>query len=166
LRTSHPRARSPKPRRIQTKVIFRQSDPERKCNERLGSHRRRNYAPLSEPADCLHPERESKAALDRIKAEIGSLMFSAQCQQRPVPLEGNLIRRDWFRFYDELPQAVPAGWIGQSWDIATMTGEANDFSVCTTWRMIRRDYYLADVFRDRLQYPDLRRKIAKYSEDG
>jgi hypothetical protein len=21
----------------------------------------------------------------------------------PVPLEGNLIRRDWFRFYDELP---------------------------------------------------------------
>jgi len=87
-------------------------------------------------------------------------MFSAQYQQRPVPLEGNLIRRDWFRFYDELPQAVPAGWIAQSWDIATMTGEANDFSVCTTWRMIRGDYYLVDVFRDRLQYPDLRRKIA------
>jgi predicted phage terminase large subunit-like protein len=41
-----------------------------------------------------------------------------------------------------------------------MTGEANDFSVCTTWRMIRGDYYLVDVFRDRLQYPDLRRKIA------
>jgi predicted phage terminase large subunit-like protein len=107
----------------------------------------------------LHPERESKAALDRIKAEIGSLMFSAQYQQRPVPMEGNLIRREWFRFYDELPQAVP-GWIAQSWDIALMTGEANDFSVCTTWRMIRGDYYLVDVFRDRLQYPDLRRKIA------
>ncbi|MBO0733546.1 MAG: hypothetical protein J2P49_04360 [Methylocapsa sp.] len=44
--------------------------------------------------DILHPERESKAALDRIKAEIGSLMFSAQYQQRPVPIEGNLIRRD------------------------------------------------------------------------
>ena len=41
-----------------------------------------------------------------------------------------------------------------------MTGEANDFSVCTTWRMIRGDYYLVDVFRDRLQYPDLRRKMA------
>jgi predicted phage terminase large subunit-like protein len=109
--------------------------------------------------EVLHPERESKAALDRIRAEIGSLMFSAQYQQRPVPLEGNLIRRDWFRFYDELPQAGP-GWIVQSWDIATMTGQANDFSVCTTWHMIRGDYYLVDVFRDRLQYPDLRRKIA------
>ena len=44
--------------------------------------------------DILHPERESKDTLDRIKAEIGSLMFSAQYQQRPVPLEGNLIRRE------------------------------------------------------------------------
>ena len=54
--------------------------------------------------DILHPERESKDALDRIKAEIGSLKFSAQYQQRPIPLEGNLIRRDWFRYYDHLPQ--------------------------------------------------------------
>jgi predicted phage terminase large subunit-like protein len=48
----------------------------------------------------------------------------------------------------------------QSWDIAMMTGDANDYSVCTTWRMIKSDYYLIDVFRARLQYPDLRRKIA------
>ena len=92
--------------------------------------------------DILHPERESKDALDRIKAEIGSLKFSAQYQQRPVPLEGNLIRRDWFRYYDHLPQ-VPAKRIVQSWDIAMMTGDANDYSVCTTWQMIKADYYLA-----------------------
>src|SRR5215470_13784250 len=41
-----------------------------------------------------------------------------------------------------------------------MTGDANDYSVCTTWRMIKADYYLIDVFRARLQYPALRRKIA------
>ena len=107
--------------------------------------------------DILHPERESKDALDRIKAEIGSLKFSAQYQQRPVPLEGNLIRRDWFRYYDHLPQGS-ARRIVQSWDIAMMTGDANDYSVCTTWQMIKADYYLLDVFRARLQYPDLRRK--------
>ena len=109
--------------------------------------------------DILHPERESKDALDRIKAEIGSLKFSAQYQQRPVPLEGNLIRRDWFRYYDHLPQGS-ARRIVQSWDIAMMTGDANDYSVCTTWQMIKADYYLVDVFRARLQYPDLRRKVA------
>jgi predicted phage terminase large subunit-like protein len=109
--------------------------------------------------DILHPERESKDALDRIKAEIGSLKFSAQYQQRPVPLEGNLIRREWFRCYDRLPQGS-ANRIVQSWDIAMMTGDANDYSVCTTWRTIKGDYYLIDVFRARLQYPDLRRKVA------
>ena len=109
--------------------------------------------------DILHPERESKDALDRIKAEIGSLQFSAQYQQRPVPLEGNLIRRDWFRYYDQLPQASGRR-IVQSWDIAMMTGDTNDYSVCTTWHIIKQDYYLVDVFRARLQYPDLRRKIA------
>lgn len=41
-----------------------------------------------------------------------------------------------------------------------MTGQANDYSVCTTWRTIKKDYYLIDVFRARLQYPDLRRKVA------
>ncbi len=110
--------------------------------------------------DVLHAERESQAVLERIKAEIGSLMFSAQYQQRPVPLEGNLVKRDWFRFYDLPPQPGPGDLVVQSWDIAMMTGEANDYSVCTTWRMVKADYYLIDVFRARLQYPALRRKIA------
>jgi hypothetical protein len=33
--------------------------------------------------EVLHAERESPGVLDRIKTEIGSLMFSAQYQQRP-----------------------------------------------------------------------------------
>ena len=39
------------------------------------------------------------------------------------------------------------------------TGSTNDYSVCTTWEMIKDDYYLVDVFRGRLKYPDLRRKV-------
>src|SRR5262245_25299408 len=109
--------------------------------------------------DVLHPERESKETLDRIKVESGSLKFAAQYQQRPVPFEGNLIRREWFRSYDRLPQGS-AQRIVQSWDVAMMTGDANDYSVCTTWWIIKSDYYLVDVFRGRLQYPDLRRKVA------
>ena len=97
--------------------------------------------------------------MDRIKAEIGSLKFSAQFQQRPVPLEGNLIRREWFRYYDDLPQAS-AKRIVQSWDVAMMTGDSNDYSACTTWQMNKSDYYLVECFRARLQYPDLRRKLA------
>jgi predicted phage terminase large subunit-like protein len=111
----------------------------------------------------LHPEREDKEALERIREEIGSLMFSAQYQQRPVPLEGNLIRRGWFQFCDDLPERG-AGRVVQSWDIAMTTGSSNDYSVCTSWLMTKHDYYLLDVFRARLKYPDLRRKVAVLAE--
>ena len=90
-------------------------------------------------------------------------MFSAQYQQRPVPLGGNLIRRDWFRNYDELPRVTAVRTV-QSWDIAMATGTSNDYSVCTTWQMVKDDYYLIDVFRGRLQYPDLRRKVASLAD--
>lgn len=51
-----------------------------------------------------------------------------------------------------------------------MTGKANDYSVCTTWRMIKNDYYLVDLYRGRHQYPELRRAVAalatKYRADA
>src|SRR3989442_4892518 len=91
-------------------------------------------------------------------------MFSAQYQQRPVPLQGNLIRRDWFRSCEQLPPPGAGDLVVQSWDVAMTVGEANDFSVCTTWRMVGPDYYLIDVFRGRLSYPELRRKVARLAE--
>jgi phage terminase large subunit-like protein len=33
-----------------------------------------------------------------------------------------------------------------SWDVATMVGDHNEYSVCTTWFVVKNDFYLADVF--------------------
>jgi hypothetical protein len=107
------------------------------------SHARRSV-------DVLHPERESRETLKAIKGEVGSLMFSAQYQQRPVPVEGNLIRRSWFPAYDNLPAGPWPTKIAQSWDVAMMTGDQNDYSVCTTWLIHKNDAYLVDVYRARL----------------
>jgi hypothetical protein len=112
---------------------------------------------IRRPGDLLHPERESQEALDRIKAEIGSMMFSAQYQQQPVPLKGNYILREWFQFVEQPPALGPGDRVVKSWDIASATGEVSDYPVCTTWHMKGRDYYLIDVFRGRLEYPALRR---------
>jgi hypothetical protein len=76
--------------------------------------------------DILHPERESQEALEAIKAAVGSLLFSAQYQQQPVPVEGNLIRRSWFPAYDDLPAGPWETRIVQSWDVAMMTSDRND----------------------------------------
>ena len=109
--------------------------------------------------DVLHPEREPKEILDRIKADMGSAVFSAQYQQRPVPVEGNLVKWTWFRFYPCPPAHDNDGRVIQSWDTASKAGELNDYSVCTTWLMKGDDYYLLDVLRERLEYPLLKKRV-------
>lgn len=109
--------------------------------------------------DLLHPEREPRHVLDEQKAAMGSQAFSAQYQQAPIPAGGALIKGEWFRTYRPLPARTGDERIIQSWDTATKAGLANDYSVCTTWLMHGRDYYLLDVFRKRLEYPDLRRAV-------
>ena len=99
--------------------------------------------------ELLHEERESWATLAAIKSDLGSLAFSAQYQQRPVPLEGNLIKRKWFRKYTELANG-PGVRTVQSWDVAGTLGERSDWSVCTTWKIDKKDYYLVHVWRDRV----------------
>lgn len=108
--------------------------------------------------DILHPEREPQEILDEIKAEMGIMAFNAQYQQQPVPIEGNLIKWEWFKFY-EYPPAQNDGRIIQSWDTASKSTELSDYSVCTTWLMDGTEYYLLDVTRERLDYPHLKQRV-------
>ncbi len=109
--------------------------------------------------EVLHPEREPREVLDQIKADMGTLVFSAQYQQRPVPVEGNLVKWSWFRFYAYPPAQNNDGQVIQSWDTASKAGELNDYSVCTTWLKKGDDFYLLDVLRERLDYPRLKMRV-------
>jgi hypothetical protein len=64
-----------------------------------------------------------------------------------------------FRRYDRAPEREQGDRIVQSWDTASKANPTNDYSVCTTWLMRRRDYYLLGVQRVRLEFPALRRLI-------
>jgi predicted phage terminase large subunit-like protein len=112
----------------------------------------------------LHPEREPLAVLDDMKTDMGSQAFSAQYQQAPIPPGGALIKKTWFRRYARAPERRPEDQIVQSWDTASKASKTNNFSVCTTWLMRDADYYLLDVLRERLEYPDLRRRILAHAE--
>jgi predicted phage terminase large subunit-like protein len=118
-----------------------------------------------EIGDVLHPQREPLEALMEMKAVMGSAAFSAQYQQMPIPAGGALVRRDWFRTYTTPPDRNPSGSIVQSWDTASRANESNDFSVCTTWLVRDTTYFLLDVLRVRLEYPDLRRRIRSHAEE-
>lgn len=109
----------------------------------------------------LNPGREDKATLDRLRRELGPQVFSAQYQQEPVTAEGNMIRLDWFGIYEELPARHAFLKVIQSWDTGMTAAPTSDYSVCTTWGFERSacKWYLLDVFRDRLDYPDLKRRV-------
>ena len=110
--------------------------------------------------DILHPERESRETLERIRSDIGLFFFEAQYQQRPVPEGGNLIKWEWFKTYkDPPPLTSSADCTVQSWDIAMTENAGSDWSVCSTWAVRGGDYYLIDVFRGRLRFPGLKRKV-------
>jgi predicted phage terminase large subunit-like protein len=115
--------------------------------------------------EVLHPEREPLALLEEIRREMGSLTFSAQYLQRPVPLEGNLIKRAWIKWYESAPPRSTGAQVVQSWDVASTTGDARDWSVCTTWLTVKRNYYLLDVWRGRLEFPQLRHKVISLARE-
>lgn len=89
-------------------------------------------------------------------------VFAGQYMQRPAPLGGGIFKNDWWKYYRTLPSVVKR--IVQSWDTAFKTKELNDFSVCTTWAECDSGYYLIDVFKVKMEYPDLKRAAVSLYE--
>ena len=114
--------------------------------------------------EVLDPNRESLETLLQLKSLIGSYNFSSQYQQNPTPPGGNMVLRTWLQYYDPLRALPPFTTLLQSWDTANKSGELNDYSVCTTWGVHNAKYYLLDVYRQRLDYPSLRRKVLEQIE--
>ena len=110
--------------------------------------------------DALNPERESLETLKRIRATIGEMNFAAQYQQTPAPAGGGMIKTAWFRRYRQA-DLPPFDRILQSWDTANTPGELADYSVCTTWGLKGQSFYLLNVFRRKLFYPELKRAVAE-----
>jgi predicted phage terminase large subunit-like protein len=107
--------------------------------------------------DVLHPERESKSDLDNIRSELGEDIFAAQYQQCPSEPAGRMIKRDSFQRYDQLPIRKESHYVIQSWDTAIKADANNDYSVCVTLLVDeRRNYYVVEVLRARLLYPELK----------
>ena len=123
--------------------------------ERIAIGRNRYHVRTAD--ELLFPQREPLETVEQLRRDLGTYDFSAQYQQRPIPKEGLIIRAAWFDTYEHLP-AKPE-FILQSWDTATKVGELNDFSVGTIWYVSSDGFYLADVIREKLEFPQLRHRI-------
>ena len=120
---------------------------------------------ITRPAGhMLHEERFGEHEIRRLRSEMTEQDFEAQYNQRPLPPGGALFKLQWLQRYDQPPPVHEIQGIFQSWDTAYEVAEGNDYSVCSTWALCGRRYFLLDIFRERLQFPDLERAVYRQRE--
>jgi predicted phage terminase large subunit-like protein len=112
----------------------------------------------------IDPRRESLEDLERLKQSMGELFFSAQYQQEPIPLAGNLIKAEWFKDYDTAPTPSGNDLLVISIDTAMKGAPSADYSVATVWLARGEKAYLLDLWRERVDYPELRRAVHRLKE--
>lgn len=109
---------------------------------------------------ALWPERFPLKELKKIRERIGDREFEALYQQNPYVLGGNIIKTNWFKRYT--PETCPTEFhaIVIGLDTAFKTKSWNDFSVITVAGITELgDIYILKVYREKLEYPDLKRKL-------
>ena len=80
----------------------------------------------------------------------GQRAWMALYQCRPRVERGNIVRRDWWKFYDTPPDAFGTCCI--SVDAAFKGGENNDFVAVTVWGRRDENYYLLDCVNEHLDF--------------
>lgn len=113
--------------------------------------------------EALHPEREPLEVLAQIRKTVGEYNFSAQYQQQPIPPGGGMVKLAWLKSFGVAEHPTTFDLVIQSWDTACKATDIANYSVCTTWGVKGNLYYLLDVYRKRLEYPDLKRAVGSKS---
>jgi predicted phage terminase large subunit-like protein len=130
--------------------------------------------PRREHGELLWQDRFGPQEIESLKRSLGSYAAAGQLQQRPSPLEGGLLKRAWFRFWQphgaNLPPVeirLPDGALQliaavevttlheliQSWDCAFKDLDTSDYVVGQVWGRVGPYFLLLDQVRARMDCP-------------
>lgn len=96
------------------------------------------------------------------------IAFETIYQGNPTVEEGQIIKRDWWKWTteDSFPSLNSFDLIVQAWDTAFKVNADADYSVCITAGRYKGNIYILDVFREKVEWPELlkasRRLYGKY----
>lgn len=108
---------------------------------------------LDEAGNALWPDRWPVEALAAIRAAVGSRVWQSQYQGDPVPSDGGTFKPWWWQRYHPVPKLVS---LELCLDSAFKDGVGNDWSAFALWGSDGKgSSYLVNVWREKLQYPDL-----------
>lgn len=113
-----------------------------------------------EEGQALWPERFDEAWMARKKREVGSRWFNALYQGRPTAEEGDIFKRQWWRFYppaDDVPldQTMEPKRVWTTWDTALKDKTQSDYSVGIAWAQDGPNRYLLRVVRGRWGFTEV-----------
>lgn len=108
-----------------------------------------------EKGQALCPERYPIEALLEQKSNMHDFKWNALYQQRPSKDTGSIFNRAWWKRYDPRMLVGERGHRVQFWDTAQKPGISNDHTVCATWEKRESGLYLLDVWREKVEAPDL-----------
>lgn len=132
--------------------------------------------PRTEPGELLFVARFPESVLVKERRRLQEAGYAGQHQQRPYPKGGGLIKRQWFRYYDEDPAKMKFDEQFQSWDMTFKKTKRSDFVVGQVWGIKGPRRYLLWQFRARADLPETIKAVlllsklwplavAKYIED-
>tara|TARA_R100001440_G_scaffold23113_3_gene37605 strand:+ start:298 stop:1809 length:1512 start_codon:yes stop_codon:yes gene_type:complete len=110
--------------------------------------------------------------LESLRNELPAPKWNAQYQQNPTSEEGALVKREWWREWEQ-DTPPPCEFIIQSWDTAFLKTQRSDYSACTTWGVFyhpddngetQANIILLDALKERLEFPELKKKAYEYYE--
>lgn len=84
----------------------------------------------------------------------GSRAWTALYQGKPVAMEGNLLKREWWKFYDGNYKDLQLPYVIISVDAAFKDGDDNDFVAIQVWGKRDKNYYLLDAIKKHLNFVD------------
>jgi predicted phage terminase large subunit-like protein len=127
-----------------------------------------------DPPKPLWPEFWSLEELLALKEELPNSKWQAQYQQNPVSESSAIVKREWWRTWEE-EYPPHCEFVLQAWDTAFEKSNRSDYSACTTWGVFYHDdpntgkpeanIIMLDAFRDRLEFPALKRKALEQMQE-
>lgn len=118
-----------------------------------------SYWPYKEPLKDLLAMEKGEGS-DASGSRISRHVFSAQYNQQPVALGGNVIHGEHFKRYRVLPRIM---WRKIYADTAQKTKEANDYSVFEEWGYGEDGrIYLLDLLRGKWEAPELQKRALAF----
>ncbi|MBL3284882.1 Terminase-like family protein [Rickettsiales endosymbiont of Paramecium tredecaurelia] len=101
-------------------------------------------------------EHETPVNIENLISEIGYINYCTQYLQQPPEERYSLLHRKEIVFYDVHELPTKFDFFAQSWDTAIKVNQDSDYSVCLTFGVHNDRFYLLQILRDKLTYPNLK----------